>query len=353
MNSKWTKCLCFMGVTLLSFVSLKAQQAPPTATEATEEKKDTPLSITGQVDAYYRFSASDAPGLTSYTPGYNSFNLGMANLAISKDMGKISFVADMIFGPRAEGTNYLYTGNSLAFIKQLYVAYKPTDKVKFTLGNFMTYFGYELVEASNNLNYSMSYNYTNGPFFHTGMKADFTLSDNLTAMVGVFNPTDTKSFDGRPNIGGQLAYVNGGFKAYFNVISGKGTDSFATKAAIIDLVASYQVTPKFGLGLNLTNKGAKQTEITKTDNASWQGYILYANYAATDKFTLAARGEYFNDSKGVALLNDKITAFTLSGIFKVDALSIIPEVRFDKGSTALWNGKKSDTSLILAAVYKF
>ncbi len=135
MNSKWTKYLCYMVVTLLSYVPLKAQQAAPTAIEAKEEKKDTPLSITGQVDAYYRFSSADAPCLTSYTSGYNSFNLGMANIALSKDLGKISFVADMMFGPRAEATNYSYAGNSLAFIKQLYVAYKPTEKVKFTIGN--------------------------------------------------------------------------------------------------------------------------------------------------------------------------------------------------------------------------
>jgi hypothetical protein len=103
----------------------------------------------------------------------------------------------------------------------------------------------------------------------------------------------------------------------------------------------------------LTNKAAKQTEIKKTENASWQGYILYANYAVSDKFTLAARGEYFNDSEGVAALGDKITAFTLSGVFKVKALSIIPEIRFDKSDSKLWNGKTSDTALLLAAVYKF
>jgi Putative beta-barrel porin-2, OmpL-like. bbp2 len=339
-----------------------AQTTTPPPAEAKapemEEKKEVPLAISGQVDAYFRSSSAKAAGLTSYAPAINSFGLGMVNLAVAKDLGKVSFVGDVMFGPRAEATNYLYAGNSLAFLKQLYVSYKPTDKLKFTLGNFMTFVGYELVEASNNLNYSMSYNYTNGPFFHTGAKIDYALTDKFSAMVGVFDQTDTKGLTGNKQIGGQLAYVNGGFKAYLNLLSGKGEDTFSTRATVLDLTTSYQVTPKFGLGLNITNKGTKATEkLPNAEQTSWLATAIYLNYAVSDKFILAARGEQFNDKDNVTGLYDgaKITAFTLSGVIKIDALSIIPEIRIDSANkelTAL-NGKKSDTQFILAAVYKF
>ena len=248
------------------------------------------------------------------------------------------------------------------------MTYKPADAVKFTFGNFMTFVGYELVEASNNLNYSMSYNYTNGPFFHTGFKVDFALSDKLSLMVGVFEPTDTKFYNnnvskGKLNVGGQLAYVNGGFKMYLNALSGKshnplglntaGIDPITSGVNVLDLTASYQISQKVGAGLNILNKSAKLSDKSTATRDAFTGYALYLNYAATDKFTLAARGEYFDDSKGVALLGSKITAFTLSGNFKVDALTIIPEIRIDSAKDKIFNGKSSETAFILAGVYKF
>jgi predicted porin len=360
MNINLTKCLLFAGVLMTSCLNAQAPAADP----APEAKKDTPLSITGQVDAYFRSSSAKIGGLTSYTGAHNGFSLGMANIALSKDMGKISFVADLMFGPRAEETNYNYKTNSLAFLKQLYVSYKPSDKVKFTIGNFMTFVGYELVEASNNLNYSMSYNYTNGPFFHTGLKGEFTLSENLTLMAGVFEPTDYKSAvfssGGHLNVGGQLAYVNGGFKMYLNAITGKtplsDTINLDNKATVLDLTASYQITPKFGLGLNLLDKMVTPLKNDKetSKQTNFLGLAVYANYVVSDNFTLAARGESFNDSKGVVYgVSPKIAAFTLSGNFKVDALTIIPELRFDKADQAIFGTKKTAISYLLAAVYKF
>jgi hypothetical protein len=341
--------------------NLFAQEA-----EKKEEPAAAPLTFSGNVDVYYRYSSNKVGSKTSYTDKHNSFSLGMANLQMSKDNGKIGFMADVMFGPRAEATNYndfavdgsgRVFSSSIAAIKQLYMTYKPTDKLKFTAGNFMTFVGYELVEACNNLNYSMSYNYTNGPFFHTGLKADYQFTDKFGAMLGVFNRTDFK-FDGGPKfVGGQLSYVDGAFKVYGNFLTGEeGPDSAQVRSTTLDLTTSYQVSPKFGLGLNVINKsiaGEKETN-------NWTGTAFYANYAVSNMFTLAARGEYFLDSDAV-LFGEKdnaITAFTLSGNIKIDAFTIIPEIRIDNGKSAIFAndaGKlvKNETAFILAAVYKF
>jgi Putative beta-barrel porin-2, OmpL-like. bbp2 len=367
------QCLFSQTTASTGSVTTTATTAP-VATETTEVKPP-PLSISGQVDAYYRFSSAKAGGLTSYTPATNAFGLGMANIAVSKDMGKIGFMADMIFGPRAEATNYndysvdpvtkKVSSNSLAYIKQLYITYKPTDKIKFTLGNFMTFVGYELVEATNNFNYSMSYNYTNGPFHHTGLKADFALSDNFSLMAGVFQPTDFKfgvlPSGGDLNLGGQLGYVNGGFKMYLNALTGPTpfSDTANISSTILDLTTSYQVSPKVGLGLEITNKSVSAYLKDKKvgDALSWTAFSVYLNYAVTDKFILAGRYENMNDSKGATGIYDAATinAFTLSGNIKVDALTIIPEIRFDSADKelTLLNGKKSDVAFILAMTYKF
>ena len=321
-----------------------------------------PLSISGQVDAYFKANSNKvSSSKTSYT-NQQGFGLGMVNLAVSKDNGKIGFVADLMFGPRAEETNYYYSG-SPALIKQLFVTYKPSDKVKFTLGNFMTFVGYELVEASNNLNYSMGYNYTNGPFFHTGLKADIVLTDKLSAMVGVFNQTDTKGklglIDARLDskkkiVCGQLAYVSGPLKIYLNGLSGKTPDS--TSTTTLDLTTSLQATEKLGLGFNLLSYSQSKEKTT----GKFLGAALYANAALGSNFILALRGELFQDKDGLkyAATDNTITAVTLSGNIKIDGFTLIPEIRFDSAKKEIWaddkgKSKKGETSFILAAVYKF
>jgi hypothetical protein len=341
----------------------------------TDSTKNAPLTISGEVDAYFRATGNKVNGArTSYTSQQGGFGLGMANVVVAKDNGKIGFVADLMFGQRGDETNYSYTGTS-AIVKQLYITYKPTEKVKFTAGNFMTFVGYELCEAANNLNYSMSYNYTNGPFFHTGVKMDVAFTDKFSGMIGLFNQTDSKGYYGlkdayqylntnKKMVGGQLSYVSGPFKIYLNGLIGKGIDS--STITTFDLTTSYQVTEKFGAGLNFLNKSL--TKDSKT--TSWNGTALYLNYAVSPKFTLAARGEMLNDKSGLlyaladgkliptAATDNVVTAFTLSGNIKIDAFTIIPEIRFDSAKKGIWANDKGalktkETAFILAAVYKF
>ena len=60
---------------------------------------------------------------------------------------------------------------------------------KFTFGKFGTHVGYELLDPQLNKNYSMSYMFTNGPFSHTGFKANLTKGKH-GFMLGVSNATD-------------------------------------------------------------------------------------------------------------------------------------------------------------------
>jgi len=104
---------------------------------------------------------------------------------------KVSMVADLGFGKRAADFSYHDEG-IMAAIKQLYISYSPVDWLKLTAGSWATHVGYELVDPYANRNYSMSYMFTNGPFFHTGVKAEVTKGIH-GAMIGIANPTDYKT----------------------------------------------------------------------------------------------------------------------------------------------------------------
>ncbi len=166
---------------LAAFTNGFAQETPPAVTV-----------FAGSVDMYYKYDFSKFDNSkTSFTKANDSFELGMASIEASHKSGKASVFVDLGFGTRA--SEFTYTDASTTFmVKQLYVNYDFSPSFKVTAGSFGTHIGYELLDAIDNKNYSMSYAFTNGPFFNTGVKAQYTVG-KYNFMAGVTNPTDFKS----------------------------------------------------------------------------------------------------------------------------------------------------------------
>lgn len=333
---------------------------------AQDTTKTSNLAISGSVDGYYRFNflnAKDAKltnNLNSFTNSHNSFELGMASIRADYARGKVSATVDLGFGRRAEEFSYNDSG-ALTAIKQAYLSYAPSDNIKFTLGKWGTHVGYELVDAYLNRNYSMSYIFSYGPFFHTGLKADFTF-DNFGLMVGVANPTDlfSASFAKKFLIGQVSATTeNGNMKGYLNYVGGKYEDE--TSVNQVDLVVTGVVSDQFSIGYNGTIQMLKPED---GDSESWWGSALYLNYDPVKVFGLTLRGEYFDDEKGVSGLTTivgvptKVFAATLSGNIRIDNLTIIPEFRLDNADDPVFfknsgEAVKSTGTFILAATFRF
>ncbi|MES1215532.1 MAG: outer membrane beta-barrel protein [Bacteroidota bacterium] len=330
-----------------------------------DSTKTGTLTISGSVDAYYRFNFQNAKdsmrtnNYTSFTNTQNSFELGMASLKADYSIGKVAATLDLGFGKRAEEFSYNEAGTALTAIKQAYVSYAPSEHVKFSMGKWGTHVGYELLDAYLNRNYSMDYMFSYGPFFHTGLKADFTFG-NCGLMLGVTNPPDnlSASFAKKFFIGQfSAASKSGKVKGYLNYLGGKdGGDNSINQ---IDVVGLFTVSDKFNIGYNGTIQTIKPSG---GDGDSWWGSALYLNFDPTPAFGLTARGEYFDNKKAVsAAPATSIFDFTLSGNIRIDNLTIIPEFRVDSGKDPIFF-KNSDTgsptakgtgTFILAATYHF
>ena len=337
--------------------------------DSTKAVKDTtaktsPLAtITGSADVYYRYNFNNPKvypynSLTSFTHSSNSFELGMASLRADHSFGKVSATIDLGFGRRAEEFAY-NDANTRFAIKQLYVTYAPVAAIKFTFGTWATHIGYELVDAYLNRNYSMSYMFTNGPFSHTGLRADVSLGGKNAFMVGIANPTDYRSAPAMPK--SIIAQFSTGskddkLKAYFNFVGGKQNDN--KKVVQGDVVATYAVSGKFSLGFNGTLQSLRLRDSTGIFNTSnWSGLALYINADPASWFGLTLRTEYIMDKDEYLGLKNVI-APTLSANFKVDNLTIIPEFRLDHAGNEVFYKNESETtkstgSFILAATYHF
>ncbi|MDE0599658.1 porin [Dokdonia genika] len=346
------KSICTLLLLTISTTFMFAQ-------EETEDKKK--FTVEGSVDVYFRQNISGPNGEDAIAPNTsfanrNGFAIGMANVigAFESENGKVGAVADLVFGPRGEEAVFL-SGPSSNIVNQLYVYWNVSEKVKLTLGNFNTFLGYEVISPIANFNYSTSYMFSYGPFSHTGIKADFTLSEDFSAMLAVLNQTDATefNFDNNYTLGAQLGYKS----TYLNFLYGKqGGNSESTFQ--VDLTTGYDLSDDFFLGLNAT--------YNDTDGASFYGVALYPQFKTSDAFTLGLRGEYFAEGEGGAgaiggydLEGDaSVVAVTLTGSYSVGDLTIKPEFRLDSASEDTFLDTDQDpsnslSSFVIAGIYKF
>jgi hypothetical protein len=310
------------------------------------EDKGT-FTLSGSVDVYHTSNLkSGSPGSVgilyggSGTP--NGFGLGMANTIFSYEKGKSGVVADLTFGPRANAAN-AYEGA----INQLYAYYNASEKVTFTLGQFNTFFGYEVISPTGNFFYSVSYLFNAGPFSHTGLKLDYTASEDLSFMVAVTNPhgiTDGANPSNDYQLGLQAGYKG----QYLNLAY--GADGFGdTDVLYLDYTGGFNATESFYVGINAAYSNSDDAD------AGYQGVALYLQNTFTDKFSLGFRPELFTYTSGA---NDtSVSAFTLSANYSLtDSLKIIPEIRMDSSSDLIIPGfpaEKNMSGATIAAVYSF
>jgi len=335
-------------------------------------KKAAPtVAFTGSADAYYRYNFNNPPAQpynspTSFTHSNNSFELGMASIRADASFGKASATVDLGFGPRAAEFSYNEVGTSSVAIKQLYVSFAASSAIKFTIGTWGTHIGYEVLDAYLNRNYSMSYMFTNGPFSQTGLKADISLGGKSTLMIGISNPTDFRSASNMPKTAiAQFATASKDdkFKLYLNYEGGAQSDLKSTQQG--DVVINYNPSSTLGFGFNGTVQGVK-SRATVDDafvNSTWWGSALYINLDPSALFGLTLRGEYIGNpdgwiTNGAGANLGNVFAGTLSGNFRIDNLTIIPEIRIDAAQNSTFYKNATETtastvSALLAVTYHF
>jgi hypothetical protein len=335
-----------------------------TAVSASFAQLDSALTISGSVDAYFRsnLNASNNPlDETSLSPGTSfanlpGFALGMANLVFGYNKDKVGVTADLAFGPRGNEASSLI-GAGLNIVNQLNVSYQVSDKVKFTLGKFNTFLGYEVISPVLNMNYSTSNMFSYGPFSHTGLKANFDLGGGFSALAAVMNPTDLTNFNpiGKYVGGAQIGYTGAKSFIFLNTLLNDDFSQF-------DITANHKFTEKFSVGLNAT-----------TMSDAFSGVALYSTVGISDASDVSLRVESFQDN-GINKIgnstilgnNPAVIDATLSLNIRKGNFRLVPEFRVDllNGDADEYKLKKIGTStnyktgdklssFILAAIANF
>ena len=381
-------------------------------TDSTDTGK---LTISGYIDSYYltafnnprsgNLLGADQLAGRAFDRLPDQFALGLVQTKLAYSNRKSDLVIDLTFGPNAELGNFGNTTGAFnlfqpqspyvkslygtsAAIKQAYFTYRLTPKLSFTVGQFGTHIGYEVIDAPLNYNYSLSNLFNNGPFYHLGLKTAYAFNDKTSLMVGVVNNWDNLTDDNK-----QKSFISqftfkpiSTWTVYLNWIGGRNDDPYLTaqsrgpgQAAVLngyqrnlfDLTTNFQVTPKFYLGLNAaygwynfkTNKQAERDTLTTLFHSTtpdWGGVALYTNYAINDVVGVGVRYEYFTDKNNVRYLHAQNTSVTVTAPITLAASKLIikPELRLDTSPSRYYEDKngqgvKTQTTLGVAFIYKY
>jgi len=326
-------------------------------------QEGAPLEITGYADIYWKYDFAEQENIGTYfANNHNSISLGMLGLGLQKSTGKATFVGELAFGPRGQylsipngDDSEANAGNSF-HIQNLYASYDFTDKFNMTAGYMGTFIGYEVISPVSNFHYSTSYLFGAGPFQNAGIKATYAFSDKVSLMAGLFNDWNVyQDFNGISHVGAQLALTPvDEFSAYLNFLTGssEGGEANYSSGTLVDLVASYDFSPKVSLGLNAA-------DYTFQSDGGYSGVAIYPRYNINENIGRGVRAEYFKEKDVEEVEGQQFTSFTLSAQLKHGGLIVIPEVRLDNNNQSGFLKKdgltatKNASQVSIALVYAF
>jgi putative OmpL-like beta-barrel porin-2 len=312
--------------------------APPAAAEpeATPPPPAPRVDVAGFVDVYYGYNFNKVPpALRTFDVQHNAFSLSQTEIAFSKLVtteSRLGFRADIGFGKTADIVASLEPeedGQGIyKNIQQAYLSALVGKRLTVDLGKFVTPIGAEVIESQDNWNYSRSVLFGYAiPFYHTGIRGTFAANDKLSVQGLILNGWNNSSEirDGRPGVGfGATVKPNGN-------VTWIGNFMFGPEAPVPDPDTRYLFDTTLTVALSPRLSFMGNFDYGSEGPTTWWGVAAYAKLQATDKWTLAGRYEYLDDTDGGFMtIGQKAQTFTLTSDHTIaGSLKARLEYRFD------------------------
>ncbi len=354
-----------INVKLLSALSLMTAAGAAMAADAPSLSKvleASGITATGYVEAGYEY-VSTIPSYRVFDTEHSAFSLHQAAFSLAyQPKDGFGALVNITTGNDAEVIHSTGSFDSGSFdVTQAFVQYAG-GPVTIIAGKYVTLAGAEVINSTGDTNLSRSVLFGYAiPFTHTGVRATFAASDEISFIVGVNNGWDqVRDLNTQKTAELGVAYTTKPFvlaaQAY---LGSEPTAVGGGQRQLLDIVATFNATDSLSFVLNL-DYGKQQDTAANTD-AKWAGLAGYVNYAINDTWRLSFRAENFDDKDGYRLNGPqqkvKEGTFTLAAMPSKSA-EVRFEVRYDKSDKQSFtetNGMPTDKqySLGVEALYKF
>ncbi len=324
------KQIIIAALLLSSTSSLRAQ-------EDTVTTQGQPLTISGYAEVYYQYDGNRPLG--NQRPGFvyshnrnNEVSLNLAYLKANYTTAKVRANVALAVGTYMNA-NYAAEPDVLKLVYEGNAGVKIARKHDLWIdaGIFSSHLGFESAVGKDNWTLTRSLFADNSPYFETGAKISYTspggkwfLSglllngwQRIQRLPGNSTPAFGHQLTYRPNA--QLTLNSGSF------IGNDKADSLRQMRYFHNLYAIYQVNKTIGLTAGF-DIGAEQKEKGSNKYNTWYTPVLIIKYNATDKFSLTARGEYYQDKAGVIIATGSRNGFQTFGYSLNADYAIMPNL---------------------------
>lgn len=291
---------------------------------AQNDSINKPLTIGGYAEVYYTADFNNPknnnrPGFVYSHNRNNEVNVNLAYIKTAYNTENVRAKLALAVGTYMNA-NYAAEQGVMKNVYEANAGLKISKKHNLWIdaGIFPSHLGFESAVGKDNWTLTRSLFADNSPYFETGAKISYTSESGKWFVSGlVLNGWQRiQRVDGNstPAFGHQLVFKPNE-KLTINSSSFIGNDkpdSIRQMRYFHNLYAVYQINKKFGLTAGF-DIGAEQKAKGSDQYTIWYTPVLIAKYNATDKLSFTARGEYYQDEKGVIISTGTENGFKTFG----------------------------------------
>ena len=328
-----------------------------------------PLTLSGYAEAYYIQDFNDPPD--NRRPGFVYSHNRADEASINMALVKLDYHAERVRAGLgvAAGTymkaNYAAEPGALRNLFEANVGLKISERhdLWVDVGVLPSHIGFESAIGKDNWTLTRSILADNSPYFETGAQVSYTSADGKWFVSGLilngWQRIQRPDGNTTPSFGHQVTY-RPNERVTLNSSSFIGNDKsdehrqmryFHNFYAQFQLSSEWSLTAAFDVGAEREEKGSRRYN-------TWFSPIVIARYAPSEKWSIAARGEYYQDRHGVIVETDTPNGFKMFGYSINVDYTILPNVvwrtevrRFDGKDAVFAKGEDAFTSdrLMVAA----
>lgn len=300
-------------------------------------QEDSPLSISGYVEAYYihDFNNPSEKRRPQFTFSHDRTDAIKVNMALAKiDYSTSKTRASLGV---AEGTymkaNYAAEPSGLQNIFEANIGLKISNRHELwvDIGVLPSHIGFESAIGRDNWTLTRSILADNSPYFETGAQVSYTSQDGKwfasALLLNGWQRIQRPDGNTTPALGHQLTYKPND-RITLNSSSFVGndkSDELRQMRYFHNFYAQFQLSEAWSLTAAM-DIGAEEKEKGISGYNTWFSPIVIARYAPTEKLSFAARAEYYDDRDGVIVDTGSPNGLRVSGFSVNMDYNIKPDI---------------------------